>query len=297
MKFRVPEIILGALLAVAVFAIGALFASSYQPSPAAKNQSQQAEPAGQNGDASKPPVADHAKNGQAAQHKEEKSEFWSAKLTDWLLAVFTFFLVAFTYRLWKSTEKLWETTDASVKLAREEFITSHRPWLRVDVEIFGPFEYWPNDMASCSFKITIMNIGTAPAHKVLIDCEMMIGPDPSVRAIQSRLADAAKTGRVGPSLFPNQPLNLDMRFEISLDRLKKIKPLDDGTVMFVPELIGVVSYDAAISDQKHQTGFHYHITRYEPDWPAAKMFFRHLGNVPPKAMGIDRSLYGNSLLT
>jgi hypothetical protein len=34
MRFRAPELFLGAFLAVAVFAMGMLFTSSYQPSPA-----------------------------------------------------------------------------------------------------------------------------------------------------------------------------------------------------------------------------------------------------------------------
>jgi hypothetical protein len=98
MKVRSHEVFLGCFLTVAVFAVGMLFASSYQPSPAAKNPSQQSETAAQNRDASKPFLADHARDGQTTQHKEEKSEFWSAKLTDWLLAAFTALLVAASRR-------------------------------------------------------------------------------------------------------------------------------------------------------------------------------------------------------
>jgi hypothetical protein len=127
MKFRVPDIVLGALLTVAVFATGMLFASSYQPGPAAKNQSHQTEAAAQDGHATMPIATEHAADSKAAQHKEEKSEFWSAKLTDWLLAVFTLFLVAFTAALVRSTNKLWRAGNQQFELARQEFISSHRP--------------------------------------------------------------------------------------------------------------------------------------------------------------------------
>jgi hypothetical protein len=126
MKFRPYEIFLGCFLTVAIFAMGMLFESSYQPSPAAKNQSQQAEPATQNHDTGIPPVTNHAKDGQTTQHKEEKSEFWSAKLTDWLLAAFTALLVAFTYRLWKSTDKLWIAGERQIGVAERSATVAER---------------------------------------------------------------------------------------------------------------------------------------------------------------------------
>lgn len=42
---------------------------------------------------------------------EFESEFWSAKLTDWLLALFTFALVMFTQRLYRATVELREVAD------------------------------------------------------------------------------------------------------------------------------------------------------------------------------------------
>jgi hypothetical protein len=152
MKFRVPDIVLGAFLTVAVFAMGMLFASSYQPGPSAKNQSQQSETAAKNSDASKPPVAEYSKEGQAAQHKEEKSEFWSAKLTDWLLAVFTLFLVAFTAALVRSTNRLWIAS-------REDFIATHRPKVIVRF-IQEPFY---DDAMMRKAWVTVVNIGVNPA--------------------------------------------------------------------------------------------------------------------------------------
>jgi hypothetical protein len=45
--------------------------------------------------------------------------------------VFTVFLAVFTGRLWWSTDKLWRQTKESVDLARNEFLSSHRPELRL----------------------------------------------------------------------------------------------------------------------------------------------------------------------
>jgi hypothetical protein len=155
MRFRPPEIFLGSFLTVAVFAMGMVFWSSYQPSPAAKNQSQQTEGAAQDRETSKPPTAEGTKVSQGHQQQEYKSEFWSAKLTDWLLTIFTALLGVFTYRLWKSTDNLWaesklqrtenkltadrqfETTQKSIELARQEFVSTHRPRIILREAIIG----------------------------------------------------------------------------------------------------------------------------------------------------------------
>ena len=48
-----------------------------------------------------------------------------------ITAIATAIMAAFTGCLWWSTKKLWETTEKSIELAREEFIATHRPKLRV----------------------------------------------------------------------------------------------------------------------------------------------------------------------
>jgi hypothetical protein len=114
MKFHIPEIFLGVLLTVAVFAMGVIFTASYYPSPSAHNQTIQDR-------IGKSSAADVPHNGQHEQEKEANSEFWSAKLTDWLLAAFTAMLVAFTYQLWKSTDKLWLAGESQIVLIKENF--------------------------------------------------------------------------------------------------------------------------------------------------------------------------------
>jgi hypothetical protein len=164
MKFRLPEIVLGSFLTVAVFAVGMLFASSYQPSPAAKNQSQQSEPAGQNRAG---PATSHANDGQAAQHKEEKNEFWSAKLTDWLLAVFTFFLVAFTGALVRSTNRLWKAALDQARVSENAFAQLEGPVIeanRITLDVIqGPAG--PGDPAP-TVKFWLKNRGRGPGFIV-----------------------------------------------------------------------------------------------------------------------------------
>jgi hypothetical protein len=149
------------------------------------------------------------------------------------------------------------------------------------------------------FKITITNIGAAPAHRVFIRDNMLVGlGSPAIQA-QKQIADLVRSAAdgLGPTLFPGQTLEMDRRYETSLESLKEIEPTEDGTIMFMPELVGVIGYESAFSTAQHQTGFHYHVMRWEPGSPNAKMFFRHLGNIPVQFISVNRSLYGNSLAT
>jgi hypothetical protein len=62
---------------------------------------------------------DRSDAGQGHKQQESNSEFWTAKLTDWLLALFTLFLVVFNYRLWKSTEKLWSAGEKQIGIGSQ----------------------------------------------------------------------------------------------------------------------------------------------------------------------------------
>ncbi len=99
--------------------IGFGLVASYHPGPSAKHQSQQAETVAQDREASKPAAVNRAQSGESHDQQESKGEFWTAKLTDWLLAGFTFFLMLFTYRLWKSTDKLWVAGEKQIAVAHE----------------------------------------------------------------------------------------------------------------------------------------------------------------------------------
>jgi hypothetical protein len=90
-------------------------------------------------------------------------------------AVFTIVLAAFTGRLWYSTEKLWSVTNVSVQLARSEFISSHRPrmrlkhmWLMHDTawRLGGPVEV----------NLDIVNIGNTDGVVTWINYESILLP-------------------------------------------------------------------------------------------------------------------------
>jgi hypothetical protein len=123
------------------------------------------------------------------------SEFFTAKLTDWLLAILTFFLVLFTYRLWRSTDKLWVAGEKQIAVARDSadaakeaadaardqtlnFAKLERPYLYIfnpsglqsdDDQEGDPFHY---------FKYSVANYGKTPARVESASIGMNVGVEP-----------------------------------------------------------------------------------------------------------------------
>jgi len=106
-------------LTIAVFATGMMFETSYYPQRSSQNETQQPQGTTQKDFGGSPAITENAQTGKSHQNDEGKSEFWSAKLTDWLLALLTGLLVLFTYRLWKSTDKLWVAGERQIAVAGE----------------------------------------------------------------------------------------------------------------------------------------------------------------------------------
>jgi hypothetical protein len=101
-KFCVPEIVLGVFLAVAIFAMGMLFASSRHPPAEQKSAAQ----AGQSGG--------------VVAHKDSEN-----KLTDWLL-------VLFNGLLFGSTILLWNANNRSAKIAERALTEIERAFVSLD---------------------------------------------------------------------------------------------------------------------------------------------------------------------
>jgi hypothetical protein len=99
LKANIPEIIVGVLLTVAVFAMGMVFESSQSPL-----------------------TSDNAK--QATDHRSSPitPENSADKTTDWLIVGLNFFLVISTFMLWKATSR-------SAKIAETALTDLERPWL------------------------------------------------------------------------------------------------------------------------------------------------------------------------
>jgi hypothetical protein len=93
----------------------------------------------------------------------EHSEFWNAKLTDWLLAAFTLALVVFTRELVRSTNRLWDAGERQREAMVEANVAGQRAWLAASVGIKGDLSRDANGAISVPIFVKVTNLGKTPA--------------------------------------------------------------------------------------------------------------------------------------
>jgi len=136
MKFRVPELFLGCFLTVAVFCMGMIFSTTFQQNGAVSYPSE------------KSSTTAHT---DTADDRIARYTLWLAILTGGLVLA-----SSFQFYFLNRAEK---TSQSLAKLAREEFIATHRP--RVIVRfIQGPFH---NEAGHEFMWVTFANVGETMA--------------------------------------------------------------------------------------------------------------------------------------
>jgi hypothetical protein len=170
---------IGGLLLVAVWlfvGLPLLYAPPQTPKVQAQQHSDSAVKSEQHAQGNNPSVAkpnqqNATNHGEKAE--EDGTEFWPPflglrlKITDSLLAVFTFGLFVFTGLLWRSTEKLWNAGEKQLRLSREALVADQRAWLILkEFEIESvKFGEVVDGVADVSVEINwrIENVGRTPA--------------------------------------------------------------------------------------------------------------------------------------
>ena len=93
---------------------------------------------------------------------------WGYINHDNVTAIGTLLIALFTWTLWRSSTKLWIVTNETIKLARAEFNSTHRPRIRIkNVWIMRPLV--PDEPVVVD--VLLVNVGNAPAviHSFGID--------------------------------------------------------------------------------------------------------------------------------
>jgi hypothetical protein len=123
-----------------------------------------------------------SENHQTAEGNKDNDEFLSAKLTDWLLALFTLALVIFTRELVRSTNRLWEAgerqlqfTNAALSLSRDEFLSSHRPRMRLKHAWFTDQTSWRLG-GPLEINLDFVNVGNTDAYVQMVNYQSLLIP-------------------------------------------------------------------------------------------------------------------------
>jgi hypothetical protein len=114
----------------------------------------------------------------------QHGEFWNAKLTDWLLAVFTLALVLFTRELVQSTNRLWDAGERQREAMMAANVAAQRAWLTASVGIKGDLHRSANGSISVPIFIKITNLGKTPALHAQTTIETIGDSGDALRAVR-----------------------------------------------------------------------------------------------------------------
>jgi hypothetical protein len=171
---------------------------------------------------------------------------WDNTTHDHILAFGTVLIAVFTFTLWRSTKRLWEANERQLKLAREEFMSTHRPKL-----IVRQFQVDPvcKDQP-ITVRYAIVNIGNTDAILKLIACEIGLwNVDhfelPGIDTLQKEVAQNH------PPIKGGQRVQIDTlsKFTVTEIQLNSILAGD-----FIISILGEITYADALGT-RHRTGF------------------------------------------
>lgn len=165
--------------------------------------------------------------------------------------------------------------EQSIQLARNEFKTTHRPWIKHDIElsISSPCHsspiFFDEDRVYATLKFTLSNIGTIPAFDVRPELMLCTGSGAGnylvniQREFLERLSSTRNSRYKGPTIFPGQTISISITTNCLISEIEYIpwqeSPPEGFTRIASICAIGFVDYQSTISSDYHQTGFCYHI--------------------------------------
>lgn len=182
------------------------------------------------------------------------TEFWPTllgyrfKITDSLLVIFTAILAASTILLWISTNRLANETATSINLARNEFLSTHRPRLIIrQCEFKDRLEADKPIIVLCS----IVNIGNTPAIPKRKICN--VGLYNGTNFEEHKIDTTQKDWFDAPiSAGERQHLYYHSRFKITKQHLDKIMAGE----LFVCFLGELAYQDTTVAHVERRTGFY-----------------------------------------
>ena len=142
---------------------------------------------------------------------------WDNASHDNVIAFGTILIGVFTYVLYRSTNKLWEAGEKQFRLARAEFLSTHRPKIRIK-HVWLMNEFWYDH--PLRVKIVCVNHGTTDARLIDYGVDFlplrkgaMFPPEHEYRW-KHAISTVLKSGVSGP--FPEMVQSVDQDVEIAV---------------------------------------------------------------------------------
>lgn len=257
-----------ALLVLSLIAIGGVV-SQQLPNTQEVVTKQQAKDAPSGEDAANPKVPTNysdVASGSEVHGDDEGSEYWPSffglhlKITDSLLALFTFFLVGVGCIQGGLIRR-------QIKLARDEFLSSHRPKIRIK-HVFLETEVWNTGLLKV--EIHFVNSGNTNAILKSFRFDVLVTED------DGRLPRQAKKmaqntigikGELPPGVNWKTPIPLDRSFTLKERFDQDIIMARNKKLFFVGAIVYAGVAAEKIKEQEHTTAFCRELCFNDPNKP------------------------------
>jgi hypothetical protein len=233
---------------------------------------------------------------------EEASEYWPflilgsrLKITDSLLALFTFFLIIvgiiqgkFLYRTDQGTRIAANAAKDSADVARKTLIASQRPWVSISVKVKSDLS-WDKYGAHVSLGITYENIGKDPAFDVHIFPDYRLeGMHGAVQDELIKFADNIRNtittnNMRGGAILPNDIVEETFNIWVQ-PNTKEAAIKTRGQIYFRPFALICVDYFSFITNQRHRIAKAIFVIKRQP-----------LGSVTYEAIAFDETVEADGL--
>jgi hypothetical protein len=224
--------------------------------------------------------------------------------TDDPVALFTIVLAASTIGLWIQTWRLAKGADSQARdiqgqlaVARDDFISTHRPWVGFEAKIGAKGLRYVNDKVHLDLMFTCKNTGTTPAIGVSVNVKTWLwGPFPSDVVQQRQFCKAqncpadAPTA-MGKSIFPGEKEAILVTLTLEKGDLDKYTA---GSQKIFITVAGCVDYAFSFGDNKdqHQSGFIYYVGKDNAG--ALDTIVVADGDLTPAKLNIRKAVYSGA---
>lgn len=195
---------------------------------------------------------------------------------DFAVGLFTLLLGIATFFLWRETERLargaeGQATDIQeqLRIARDDFAASHRPWISFSVQPLDPGITVDADGIFLSVRFKMINHGSSPAIGASANA-MLYFYDPDISEATKQRDICAQltlpinaTDAWGTCVMPETPEFLDMRFGIPRAEYDAVVAAGHALSLV---LSGCIDYGFPFGDgSNHQSGFVFYIGKKNPN--------------------------------
>jgi hypothetical protein len=218
---------------------------------------------------------------------------WDHADSDALTAVSTLLIAVFTFTLYRSTTRLWEASERQIRLARDDFEATHRPWVSVKISIGPRGIYFDDNGMNLHLIFVCKNGGTTPAISAWVAAEPYL--DRQGRQDleeQRRVCDSIRKRPYHPkapgkTIFPgDEEIFSTIYTFIGKDDLETQAREDYGFVH--PIIVGCVDYMFTFGERiHHQTGFIYHVHKIKSPNLGRFAIRPEDGDIAPQNIGLS----------